>query len=50
LQIYWLKGILIPQENPFSLLPVSLNVIRQYNFIAHWQMSQSQASKYVTNS
>jgi len=27
--------------------PVMLNVIRQYIIIAHWQMSQSQASKCV---
>jgi len=34
----------------FAFTACELSVIRQYNFIAHWQMSQSQASKYVTNS
>jgi hypothetical protein len=48
---YWSKNVIVSKEIPFLLLPpVSLVVIRQYIIIAHWQMSQSQASNYVTNS
>ena len=51
LAIYWLNNIINKKAIPFSLLPpVSLSVIRRYSILAHWEMSQSQASRSVTKS